>query len=491
MLDIDALRAHAQADLERWRVPGLELVVVKDKDVLLAEGFGLRNVAGGLPVTPLTRFHHGSTGKAFTGVLCGALVDSGLLEWDRPVREYLPDFRLHDEVLSQRITVTDLLSHRSGLARHELMWVANPSFSRAELVRRLRYLPSNLDLRSSFTYCNLAFAVVGQLIASLTGSSWEEQMRKRVLEPLGMAHTITSVEEAQALEHAQPYSAASGRKSKSEISAGDQWKAIPWRQSDQIAPAGQMISCATDMACWLRLQLGDGDIDGKRIISAAALAHTKRLHTPIDGPGPDPDIHFYGYAFGWVLGTYRGHRLVWHNGGIDGFKTDIALLPDDGAAVAVSCNVHQTDMPFALAFHVLDSLLGVDQLETGWPAKPWSENLLGAIRSQPKPPKPPVTPGTKPSHPLKEYAGVYEHPGYGTFTIAVRGRSLRARLGELDLTARHRHFDTWTLTYEPLEASWPLTFLTNTDGQICAAEMPLESSTGPIRFEEAPKEAAV
>jgi hypothetical protein len=308
-------------------------------------------------------------------------------------------------------------------------------------------------------------------------------MCERVLAPLGMTHTVTSVEEAQVLEHAQPYSAASGRKPKPGASAGDQWKPIPWRQSDQIAPAGQMISCATDMARWLRLLLGDGAVDDKRIISAAAMAQTKRLHTPIDGPGPDPDIHFYGYGFGWVLGTYRGRRLIWHNGGIDGFKTDIALLPEDGIAVAVSCNVHQTEMPFALAFHVVDSLLGVEP-------KPWSENLLGAIRGQPKPPKPPTVPGTKSSHPLKEYAGAYEHPGYGTFTVEVHGRSLRARLGELDLTARHRHFDTWTLTYKPLEASWPVTFSANADGQICAAEMPLESSTGPIRFEKAPKESA-
>jgi len=479
MADVDTFREQARLDLEQWRVPGLELAIVKDGEVLLADGFGCRNVAENLPATPITRFHHGSTGKAFTGALAGTLVDEGLLEWDRPVREYLPEFRLHDAALSDRITIADLLSHRSGLARHEFVWLANPSLSRADLVRRLRYLPSKHDLRTTFQYSNLAYVTVGYVIESITGSTWEEQMRRRVLEPLGMTRTVTSVDEAQAVEHAEAYVQVKSRSS----GAGDRWKQISWRRSDQIAPAGQMVSCAADITRWLHLQLGDGEIDGHRVISAEALAETKRTHTPFEVPGPDPDIRFHGYAFGWILGTYRGRRLVWHNGGIDGFHTDIALLPDDGIGVAVSCNVLQTDLPFALVFHVVDTLLGEVP-------KPWSENLLTAVGRQPRPARPSVVSGTRPSHPLRGYAGDYEHPGYGLLHVDTRGTGLRVRLGELDLKAGYRHFDTWTLHYEPLDERWPLTFLTNPEGRICAAEIPLEPSIEPIRFESIAKETA-
>jgi CubicO group peptidase (beta-lactamase class C family) len=476
MVDPDKLRSQAVAELERWQVPALELTVIQDGETLLADGIGLRDVEQNLPAGPTTLFHHGSTGKAFTGVLAGTLVDAGLLEWDRPVREYLPDFRLHDAALGDRVTLTDLLSHRSGMVRHEPVWLANPSLDRAELVHRLRYLESPLDLRTTFSYSNLAYVTAGQVIAAVTDSTWEAQMRQRVLDPLGMERTVTSVDEARAREHAQPY----GILPRGRSSRGGR-RAIPWRRSDQIAPAGQMISCAVDMARWLRLQLGDGEVDGRRIISAETLAATKHISTPIDAPGPDPDIHFYGYGFGWLLGTYRGRRLVWHNGGIDGFKTDIALLPDDGIAVAVSCNVLDTNMPFAFAFHVLDMLLGEEQ-------KPWSENLLAAQRQAPREPKPAVVPGTRPAHPLADYAGTYQHPGYGTVQVEVRGRGLSIRLGEVDLTSRYRHFETWTVSYPPLDESWPLTFITDAEGQVSAVEIPLEPLTKPIRFEAVAKE---
>ncbi len=476
MVDLDELREHATAELERWQVPALELTVVQNGETLLAEAFGLRNVEQNLPATPTSLFHHGSTGKAFTGVLAGTLVDAGLLEWDRPVREYLPDFRFHDAAISDRVTLRDLLSHRSGLARHEFAWLANPSLSRAELVRRLRYLESPLDLRTTFSYSNLAYVTAGHLIGTVTNSTWETQMRERVLDPLRMEHTVTSVDEAQAREHAQPY----GPLVTEGLEDGTR-RPIPWRRSDQIAPAGQMISCAVDMAQWLRLQLGDGELDGTRIISAEALDRTKRISTPLDAPGQDPDIHFYGYGFGWMIGTYRGRRLVWHNGGIDGFKTDIVLLPDDGIAVSASCNALDTNMPLAVVFHVADVLLGAEP-------KPWSENLLAAQRDQPKPPEPAVVTDTQPAHPLSDYAGTYEHPGYGTLQVEAGVSDLEVRLGELDLPARYRHFETWTVDYPPLEESWPLTFLTDTDGKVSAVEVPLEDSIKPIRFEAVARE---
>jgi len=470
MIAAASLTDRAAEELSVWNVPGLELAAVKDGEVVLAEGVGLRNVEDNLPATPETLFHHGSTGKAFTGVLVGTLVDAGLLDWDRPVRDYLPDFRMNNPLLTERVTIADLLSHRSGMVRHDFLWLANPSLSRGELAARLRYLESPLDFRTTFSYSNLAYATVGHLVAVVTGSTWEEQMRLRVLEPLGMNRTVNSVNLAQEMEdHAQPYVVRDG-----------QFQPIPWRQSDQIAPAGQMITCARDITHWLRFQLSDGEIDGTRILAPETLARTKTPSTPFEQPGPDPDIRFYGYGFGWGVGTYRGRRLVWHNGGIDGFKTEIALLPDDGIGVAVSCNVLNTNLPFSLAFQTVDTLLGAEE-------KPWTENLRKQEAEMPRPEPPTVVPGTHPSHALSDYAGEYEHPGYGTLSVTVEGPDLRVRIGEMDVDATYRHYDTWSLRYEPLDADWSLTFLTNPEGRISAAETPLEPQANPIRFERKPE----
>ncbi len=487
MVDVEAIRSHAQAELERWQVPAVELVAVHQGDVVLADAFGFRDLEGKAPASPYTLFHHGSTGKAFTGVLAGTLVDAGLLEWDRPIRDYLPDFRLPEGMLGDRITTADLLSHRSGLTRHEFVWVANPSLDRGEVVRRLRYLPSKLEPRTLFAYSNLAYVTVGHLVGVLTGSTWEEQMSTRILQPLGMSHTSTSVHEACAMEHAQPYVLTDGLVvgkpgSEQELQvSGGRWTAIPWRQSDQIAPAGGIITCAVDTVRWLQLQLGNGEMDGKRIISEESLARTRLLHTPIDTPGPDADIWFYGYAFGWLVGTFRGRRLLWHNGGIDGFKTETAVLPDDHIAVAASCNVLDSDLPLALVFHAVDSLIAAEP-------KPWSQLFLTARQNRPKAPNPEDVEGTHPSHAMDSYAGDYIHPGYGTLQVEAHDGELRVSLAELDMVTRYRHYDTWTIEYEPLEASFTMTFLTNADGDVHAVDIPLEPSLEPMRFVKSRKE---
>jgi CubicO group peptidase (beta-lactamase class C family) len=158
---MDSIGPFVTGQLAAWEVPGCAVAAVRDGEVVLAGGWGRRDLEAGLPVTPGTLFAIGSATKAFTASIVGALVEDGLLEWDRPIRDYLPDVRLHDPVVSDRLTVVDLLCHRSGLPRHDLTWVSHPDVSRAELVRRLRFLPLSRDLRQEFQYCNLGYLVAG------------------------------------------------------------------------------------------------------------------------------------------------------------------------------------------------------------------------------------------------------------------------------------------------------------------------------------------
>ncbi|HVL81516.1 MAG TPA: serine hydrolase domain-containing protein, partial [Actinomycetota bacterium] len=349
-LDLDELRELVAKELERWRAPGLELAVVLDGEVVTAEGFGLRDLAAGLPVTPHTLFHHGSTGKAFTSFLVGTLVDEGLLGWDRPVREYIPDLAFGDEAIGSRVTVRDLLSHRSGLPRHEWVWLANPGWPRSELVRRLRHLEMSRDLRQSFQYSNLGYVAAGYLAGQVAGSDWETSMDERVFAPLGMSRTLTSVERARSSDDfARPYALVDG-----------EVRALPYRPSDPIAPAGQVLSCAQDMARWLLCHT----TDGSGAISPGAL---REMHTVQMGTGPAldnpsmPHIRFHGYGLGWVVGTYRGQDWVFHNGAMDGFRTEMAVLPSVRAGVVVCANfTHTSGLPFALLQHVMDRILALE-----------------------------------------------------------------------------------------------------------------------------------
>ena len=208
---MESIEEFVTGQLAAWEVPGCAIAAVKDGTVVLASGWGKRDLAADLPVTPDTLFAIGSTTKAFTVSTVGALVADGLLDWDRPLRDYLPDLRLHDPVVTDRVTIADLLSHRSGLPRHDLAWLGHPDLPRAELVRRLRFLPLSADLRQTFQYCNLGYTLAGHAVDVLSATPWEDYLRSRLLTPLGMGRSNLSVADMTAdADHACAYERRQG-----------------------------------------------------------------------------------------------------------------------------------------------------------------------------------------------------------------------------------------------------------------------------------------
>ncbi len=259
---MESIGRFVTEQLAAWEVPGCAVAAVRDGDVVLTTGWGRRDLETGLPVTTGTLFAIGSVTKAFTAATVGALVDDGLLEWERPLRDYVSDVRLHDPVVTDRVSVVDLLAHRSGLPRHDLGWIGHPGWSRAEMVRRLRFLPLSADLRQAFQYCNLGYLVAGHVVEVLTGVAWEDYLRNRLLTPLGMDRSNTSVDDMGAdPDHATPYERRHG-------------VVVPVAQRSvtALAPAGAINSCAADMARWLLAQLDDGQLDGRAIMSADTVA---------------------------------------------------------------------------------------------------------------------------------------------------------------------------------------------------------------------------
>ena len=242
--------------LAAWEVPGCAVAAVRDGDVVLAAGWGHRDQAAGTPVTKDTLFAIGSVTKAFTVAAVGALVDDGLLEWDRPLQDYLPGLRLHDPIVTGRVTITDLLAHRSGLPRHDLTWIGHPDLSRADLVRRLRFLPLSRDLRQQFQYCNLGYLVAGHLVEALSGMPWEEYTQSRLLTPLGMSRSNLSVGEMLTdPDHATAYERRSRCRGSGAGPAGDRpgargrhqlqrrptWPAGCWPSSAAAAPHASRV----------------------------------------------------------------------------------------------------------------------------------------------------------------------------------------------------------------------------------------------------------
>jgi CubicO group peptidase (beta-lactamase class C family) len=478
---MDSIERFVTGQLAAWEVPGCAIAAVRDEDVILAAGWGRRDLAADLPVTPDTLFAIGSTTKAFTVATVGALVDDGLLEWERPLRDYLPDLRLHDPVVTDRLSIVDLLSHRSGLPRHDLAWLGHPDRSRAELVRRLRFLPLSRDLRQEFQYCNLGYLVAGHIVEVLSGTPWEDYLRTRLLTPAGMDRSNLSADGLRAdPDHATAYERRQGAV-----------VPVPPRPVTAMAPAGAVNSCAADMARWLLTQLGGGRLDGRAVMSPATMArqHAPHMLIPEDRTFPASTRHAYG--LGWMIGRYRDHRLAEHSGGIDGFQTECMLLPDDGIGVAVMTNTSSSAMAPVVAYRVLDELLGVEPLDWFSSFKARYHAATAGIREARGARR--VVLQAPPPRPLSAYAGEYQHPGYGTITITVEGGTLQPRLGTMDLTLAHRHYETFDLEWHELGDQshlFPLMFLSDPDGDITALTVPFESAVEPLRFDRLPDAGA-
>lgn len=471
-VSVDEIRGLAEQELERWNVPAVEVVVVKAGEVLFAGGFGRSHVTTEPPVSALTVFAHGSTGKAFTAFLAGQMVDDGLVAWDTPVREYVPEFRLFDEAATARVTLRDLLCHRTGLPGHDLAWAATPSATRDDVVARLRYLEPVHDLRTTWQYCNYGFVVAGYVLGRAAGTTFEDELHRRIFEPLEMRRTYTQTATVQSLDdRAQPY----------RVKEDGSLEAIPFRRTDNICPAGGISSCAADTARWLMVQADGGAVGGKRLISEAAYQEIVQMQIPLPPLIVDPDLSVEGYGLAWAIGTYRGRRLVWHSGGIDGFLTEFMVLPDERIAIGI-CNNAASPLSVALARLLADRLLGADR---DWGRELWEQaaknrDALNEARAAAKTAKA----SAPPAHPLADYAGRYEHPGYGSIDVTEIDGALSIRIGELDTIATHRHYETWDLSLKfTAEMVLPATFFTDATGAVTDVYAALEATAPePIRF---------
>jgi len=457
------LDAYVTAALRVWDVPGLAVAVVKDDSVVLARGFGVRRMGDTARVTERTLFAIASCTKAFTAAALAMLVDSGKIAWDDPVSKHLTGFQLSDPYVTRELTLRDLLTHRSGLARGDGLWWATP-YDRAEILRRVRYLQPSWSFRSRYGYQNIMFLAAGQIVPAVTGQTWDDFVRRRIFTPLGMTASNTSVAQLPpGGDVATPHEHFSGK-----------LRAIAWRNVDNVGPAGSINSNVIEMAQWVRLQLGNGVYRGQRLVSEAAVKEMRSPQTviPLDSITERlrPSTHFQAYGLGWSLSDYRGRKLVSHNGALDGMRSIVMLVPEERVGIVVLSNGGEAGrlLTAAVALRVVDSYVGV-------PVGDWSADFLQVYRNglardsvdQAKQDSAHVA-GTKPSFDLPRYAGTYRNEMYGDVTVKADSGRLVLGFGPfLVADLAHWHFDTFKATWRDPEAGSDLvTFALNADGKI-------------------------
>jgi CubicO group peptidase (beta-lactamase class C family) len=484
--DFDAVVERARKE---FQVPGIAISVVNDGNVLVSKGYGVRKIGDAAPVTPHSLFRIASNTKAFTAAALAMLVDQGLIRWDDPVTEHMPAFQMYDPYVTREMTIRDLLTHRSGLGlgAGDLMFFPPTDLSREQIIRRLRFVKPATSFRSHYAYDNLLYLVAGQLIPAVTGKSWDDFVKERILVPLGMGSTTLSTRALRASpDVAAPHSLAGGK-----------LEAIPDEDVDNNAPAGSIASCVSDMAKWMIVQLNHGATASGRLFSEAQSREMWSPQTilpietlPAGAPAGLAAIqpNFDAYGLGWILRDYRGRKIVYHTGGLAGYVSRVTLVPDLKLGIVVLTNQEATGAFSAITYTILDHYLGA-------PPADWVATFSETARQQDADAAVAVKKASAShnaeSHPSlqpRAYAGRYRDAWYGDVLIEDRGGKLAISFthtpqltGELE----HWQYDTFVARWRDrnMNADAYVTFSLKPDGSIEQAKMAAVSPLTDFSFD--------
>lgn len=481
---ISELDCYVASAREAWEVPGLAVAIVKDGEVILAKGYGVREAGRPEVVDEQTAFAIASNTKAFTAAALAMLKQDGKLDWKDRVQDHLPYFRLYDPYVSAEMRVEDLLCHRSGLGTFsgDLLWYGT-LYSPKEILLRTRDLPATGSFRAHYGYSNLMFLAAGEIVAKAGGKPWPEFVRERILQPLEMNRTVISITKLDELGNV-----ATPHKTRLD---GNQ--PLDWYNWDAMAAAGGIVSSVSDMAKWLRFQLDMGRLDEKRSLlerdafdrmwspqTIIPLSQVSRIQYPT--------THFRAYGLGWSLADYKGRKTVGHGGGYDGMYSRVVMVPEEKLGVVVLTN-SMTGISTALANRVVDTYLGGGELKD-WAAsglerdrknrRQFYERIEKATTA--------VAEDTQPRLPLDAYAGTYRSKLYGDATVGVEDGKLVLRLlPNKDLVADlgHLHYDTFVVRWRN-EFAWFAEgtgqFVLNSVGKV--TELKLDIPNDDLWFDE-------
>lgn len=456
--------------LETFQVPGAAVAVVVGNKIIHCSGYGMRDLEHELPVTENTVFLIGSNTKAFTSLLLGQLVEEGKIAWDDPVIKYIPEFRLHSEELSSQVTLRDLIAHRTGIPRHDVLWYLIRDMSEEDVLKALPHFSSVSGLREAFLYNNFMYVVAGIVIRNVTKNTWEEEISSRILKPLKMEHSGCLQKQFHEMSDISlPY-----------VEIGGKIQKLPYFYPCSVLAAGGIYSSASDMAKWVQIQLGEQTYPG--FIQEDTLKEMHTIHMPFVSPLPLGSIHTpysplapSGYGLGWAIDTYRDHKQVHHGGATEGFFSEVSFLPEAKIGLVVLTN-SSTDGPYAISYiknRIYDYLLKIQ--DTDWLEKIQQAHLEAKQKNG--------------VFSLQKYEGLYTHPAYGTMQISIEYDSLVATLGKTRSLLKPKAKDVFeakcpALLCYRVDPIVEFSFFSNPLGEIDELHVPFEHfrSAPPVIF---------
>ena len=480
------LDAYVSRVMKEFQVPGVGLAIVKDGKVIVAKGYGVRELAKPTPADAQTLFGIASNTKAFTATALAILVEEGRLAWDGRVIDVLPWFRLSDPYVTNELTIRDLLVHRSGLGlgAGDLLWWPPSTYDRHEIARRLRFIPLATSFRSTYAYDNVLYTVAGEVIETLSGLTWEEFVQQRVLDQVGMATSNPRHSDAtNGGNVAAPHAEIDGN-----------LKVVKPFASDNTNPAGGINSNADDMARWMIVQLDSGRIaPGKWLFSPNTTVELWTPVTPIPIGAPPPELaplraNFRGYGLGFEIRDYRGHKIVTHTGGLPGYVSLVMMVPEIKMGVCVLTNQESGAAFNAIGLYVLDRYLSAPAIDWVASYKAIIARRTARVKDAEGSAASSRNAQSKPSLSLERYAGTYRDRWYGDIAITLEDGKLAIQftktpslIGDLD----HWQYDTFIARWKDreLRADAYVTFSLTPEGTVEQAKMAPASPSVDFSFD--------
>lgn len=474
--------------LEATKAPGFAVAVVDGDQVIYSKGFGYRDYENKIPVDGNTLFAIGSATKAFTSAILGQLRAEDKLSFDDSPLKYIPKLKFYNDDLNNHITIKDLMRHSTGLPRHDLSWYLFPSADKDSLIARIAYQEPFTGIRQEWHYNNFMFLAQGVIAEKITGQSWDENIKTRFFEPLGMSRSKTLLSELQKADNA-----ALGY----ELKKDNQISKMDYYDISGMSPAGSIYSSANDMSKWLSMWINKGKLNDKEILPEAYIDEAMSSQMVMTGGLPEeenPDLFIANYGYGWMIMSYRGHYRVEHGGNIDGFSTSASFFPSDKLGIVVLTNQNGSSLPNMVRNTIADRLLGGKTTD-------WTKRFVEAQKKAKKmeaelnleDSETTQVKNTRPSHVMQDYTGSYENAGYGSFNIVVENDSLFANLKLKKLYLKHYHYDV----FEPYEMTktgidttasnaMRFNFATGDGGDIIKVTLKTEAALEPIAFKRTP-----
>jgi CubicO group peptidase (beta-lactamase class C family) len=486
------LDAELEKVLDTWKVAGFAVAVVEKDKIIYSKGFGYRDYENKIPVTPNTLFAIGSSSKAFTSGLLGVLREEGKLSFDDSPIKHIPELRFFNNEMNNLITIKDIMTHRTGLPRHDLSWYFFTTQSRDSLMQRIQYQEPFAKPREQWYYNNFMFLTQGVIAERISGKSWEDILQEKFFVPLEMK---TSNAVISGLKNGKDASFGYEVKNDSII------KKMDYYDIAAMGPAGSINSSVYEMSNWLITWINGGKFKGNQILPEAYVKEAMSPQMIMANSIPDkefPDMHISTYGYGWMVSSYKGHYRVEHGGNINGFSANAAFFPMDSLGIVVLSNQNGSPIPGIVRNIISDRLLKVDKTDWNKIQKEKADEAKKQAAANQAQSSSIQKKGTKTSHLLAEFTGEYSHPGYGMVNIQFERDSLFANTPYQKVWLKHFHYNIFSLvgiengkvdttTVSPMQFN----FRINNMGEIASLSFKAEPMIDAIEFKREPKEIEI